>query len=90
MSDFKDSYGAEIGMVVTCQHCGKSVFLAQIGYNNLDAAFANRHSFLDQFEPIPEGWKIKHDLGGWHCPQCLEEYNAMIEKFQSKYIRSED
>lgn len=81
--DYKDNYGSEVVMRVTCQRCGSQVFRKQIGYNSLDAAFENRHSLLDQFEKMPDGWQIKHDLGGWCCPKCIEEYNSMIEKFKS-------
>lgn len=82
MSNYKDDYGAEVIMRVTCQRCGTQVFRKQTGYNSLDAAMANRHSLLDQFEPMPD-WRIKHDLGGWCCPKCIEEYNLMIEKFKT-------
>ncbi len=83
MSGLDDNYGAEIGMRITCQRCGVQVFRKQIGYNTVDAAARNRHSFYDEFEKIPEGWQIKHDLGGWCCPKCIEEYNSIIEKFKS-------
>ena len=83
MSYYKDDYGTEVVMRVTCQRCGTQVFGKQIGYNNVDAAIANRHSLLDQFEKMPEGWQVKHDLGGWCCPNCITEYNLMIEKFKS-------
>ena len=55
MSGLEDNYGAEIGMRVTCKRCGTNVFMKQTGYNNIDAASKNRHSFLDQFEPMPDG-----------------------------------
>lgn len=80
---YKDDYGAEVVVRVTCQRCGVQVFRRQTGYNSLDAAMANRHSLLDQFEPMPEGWRIKHDLGGWCCPKCIEEYNLMINNFKN-------
>ena len=80
---YEDNYGAEVVMRVTCQRCGEQTFRKQIGYNNIDAMSANRHSLLDQFEPMPDGWTIKHDVGGWCCPDCIKEYNLMIEKFKS-------
>lgn len=83
MADYKDKYGAEVVMRVTCQRCGAQVFMKQTGYNNMNAALTNRHSLLEQFEKIPEGWAIKHDIGGWCCPDCIEEYKVMIEKFKS-------
>lgn len=81
--NYRDDYGAEVVLRVTCQRCGAQVFSKQTGYNNVDAAIANRHSLLDQFEQMPKGWQVKHDLGGWCCPKCVEEYNLMIEKFKS-------
>ena len=74
-------FGAEIGMLVTCQRCKTKVFRKQIGYNNIDAAMANRHSFLDVFEPMPEGWKIKHEAGGWLCPDCVIKYDTIFKNF---------
>lgn len=84
MNGLKDNYGAEIGMRVTCQRCRKQIFRAQIGYNNLDAATSHRHSFLDEFESMPKGWKLKHDLNGWCCPDCIKEYELFLEKFNNK------
>jgi hypothetical protein len=83
MGSYKDNYGAEVVMRVTCQRCGTQVFRKQTGYNTIDAAIANRHSLLDQFEPMPEDWRIKHDLGGWCCPNCINEYNLMLERFKT-------
>ena len=83
MSDYKDNYGAEVVMRVTCQRCGKTIYRKQIGYCNMDAAVANRHSLLDQFEHIPDGWKINHAINGWCCPECYEEYNIMVENFKA-------
>lgn len=73
--------GAEIGMRVTCNHCGKQIFLKQTGYNSVDAAIKHRNSFYDTFEPMPNDWVIKHDLGGWVCGDCLKQYNEIIKKF---------
>ena len=84
----RDNYGAEIGMRVTCMRCGTQTFRKQTGYNTVDAAIARRHSFLDQFEPMPDGWKIRQEAGGWLCTQCnktfdsvIKEYMASIQKF---------
>ena len=77
-------YGAEIGMRVTCQRCGVQIFRKQTGYNTVDAAIENRHSFLDVFEPMPEGWKIEHKANGWLCPQCAEMFNGIVQKFMAE------
>lgn len=86
-------YGAEIGMRVTCQRCGVQTFRKQTGYNNMDAASANRHSFLDVFEPMPEGWKLEHKANGWLCPRCAEMFASVVGEFLKKteaFMRGEE
>ena len=82
INSYEDGCGAEVVMRVTCQRCGEQTFRKQTGYNNMDAASANRHSLLDQFESMPDGWSIKAK-DGWCCPECVKEYDLMIEKFKS-------
>ena len=77
-------YGAEIGMRVTCQRCGKKIFRKQTGFNSADSAVRNRHSFYDEFEPMPDGWKVKHDCGGWMCPDCVGLYEKTMSEFMKK------
>jgi hypothetical protein len=79
----RDNYGAEIGMLVTCRRCGIQTFQRQTGYNNVDAAIANRHSFLEQFEPMPDGWKIRHEADGWLCPQCNKSFDSVIQEYMT-------
>lgn len=79
--------GAEIGMRVTCNRCGYQIFLRQIGYNSIDAACVNRHSFYDVFEPMPEDWRIVHDLGGWVCGECHRGYARLLEKYKDEVAR---
>jgi hypothetical protein len=80
----RDNYGAEIGMLVTCRRCGVQTFRRQTGYNTVDAAIENRHSFLDNFEPMPDGWEIRHEAGGWLCPECIKKYDVIIQKFMAE------
>lgn len=58
----KDNYGAELGIRVTCQKCGKQIFRPKIS--------------IDEFEPMPKGWKINKDFynPGWWCSECIREY----------------
>ena len=79
----RDNYGAEIGMRVTCKRCGVQTFRRQTGYNNMDAAIENRHSFLEQFEPMPDGWKIRHEAGGWLCPECNNSFDSIIQEYMT-------
>lgn len=62
MAGYKDDYGAEIGIRVTCQHCGKQIFRRKIN--------------IEEFEPMPKRWRIIHDYYhyGWWCPECTTEY----------------
>lgn len=76
--------GAFIGMLVTCQRCGVQTFRKQTGYNSVDAAIQNRHSFYDVFEPMPEGWKIVHAANGWLCPNCDKEFNHTMRAFMER------
>lgn len=64
MREFKDNYGAELGIRVTCQHCKKQIFRRKIS--------------IDQFEPMPMGWKLNDGYDyyhlGWWCPDCVKNY----------------
>ena len=62
MKILNDSYGAELGIRVTCQHCKKQIFRRKIS--------------VDEFEPMPKGWKVNHDYycRGWWCPDCIRNY----------------
>lgn len=59
-----DEFGAELGIRVTCQKCGKQIFRKQIK--------------IDEFESMPKGWKknlYSHNYGWW-CPDCVKEYTV--------------
>lgn len=64
MNKFRDEYGAELGILVTCQRCHKQVF--------------RRQTSIDEFEPMPKGWAINRDYFwyGWWCPDCVKEYKV--------------
>lgn len=84
MAKFTDDAGQDVVRRTTCQCCGAQTFQKQTGYNTGDAAVSNRHSLLDQFEPMPKGWVINHNLGGWVCPKCEEEFSGMAESFKAR------
>lgn len=62
MNCFKDEYGAELVIRVTCQRCNKQIFRRKIN--------------IDEFEPMPKSWKVNRDFHyhGWWCPDCVKEY----------------
>ena len=59
-----DGYGAEFGVRVTCQRCGKQIFRKMV--------------HIDEFEPMPKGWKRNQDFHyrGWWCPDCVKQYTV--------------
>ena len=62
MKYLTDEYGAELGIRVTCQRCKKQIFRRKIS--------------VDEFEPMPKGWKVNRDYyyHGWWCPECIKNY----------------
>ena len=62
MSHYEDGYGAELGIQITCQRCGKQIF--------------RRKTSVDKFELMPKGWKINRKFYhyGWWCPDCVKNY----------------
>lgn len=62
MKILNDNCGAELGIRVTCQRCNKQIF--------------RRKLTVDEFEPMPKGWKIQHGYyyHGWWCPDCAKNY----------------
>ena len=61
-NNLKKNYGEELGIRITCQRCGKQTFRKKIS--------------IDQFEPVPKGWKVNDCFyhQGWWCPDCIRNY----------------
>ena len=89
MAGFTDNAGQDVVRRTTCQCCGAQTIQKQIGYNNMDAAIANRHSLLDQFEPMPDGWVVNHDVGGWICAECKEELSRIVQSFKARKLETQ-
>lgn len=68
-----------IGKIITCDRCGKQVFLNYIRTE----AFGGGYSKIDYFEKRPEGWEL-----GWRvgmlCPECFAEYEKLVETFMQE------
>ena len=67
------------GKLVTCDRCGKQIFLKTIGDEERDGGFTR----WNKFEPFPEGWETvgipTHHLCKKHryirvCPDCFEQW----------------
>jgi hypothetical protein len=59
------------GKTITCDRCGKSVFLNQVEY---ETPFT-----IDEYEPAPEGWERGFDSD--LCPDCYGEYLKLKKSF---------
>lgn len=68
----------QIGKIITCDRCGKTVFLKHTG-TTLDAGWSR----IDNFEKRPEGWGYHADKElGLLCPECESAYQKVIRKFK--------
>lgn len=71
----------QCGKLVTCDRCGKNIFLKYIGEGETDGGYTR----WNKFEDPPDGWKYYCDIGKL-CPECNEKYVSIIDRF----IRVED
>lgn len=69
----------EYGKLVSCERCGKTVFLKRIGEGEADGGFTR----WDMFETFPEGWKYCSGVGTL-CPTCSAEWQLLIDGFMKK------
>lgn len=67
----------EKGMLKTCDRCGKTIFLKCTGEGEMDGGFTR----WNEFEPAPQGWDYVRDVGTL-CPDCMCDYNFMIDNFK--------
>jgi hypothetical protein len=64
------------GQLMTCDKCGKQVFLRAIGEGETDGGYTR----WNKFEPFPDGWSVEE---GDLCPDCTKEYQEMLKGFWS-------
>lgn len=63
------------GKMITCDRCGREVFLAG-------------RLFSDAYEPLPEGWCLLDGLGHF-CPECYKKLTQCMKDFYG-VIRDEE
>lgn len=71
------------GRLVTCDRCGKTVFLKCTGEGECDGGFTRWNTF----ESLPEGWKFNVKVGdNWAdlCPHCFEAYAAVMDRYMNE------
>lgn len=66
----------QCGKLITCDRCGKTLFLKYIGEGETDGGYTR----WNKFEDAPDGWEYHCDIGRL-CPECNEEYVSVIERF---------
>lgn len=71
------------GKLVTCDRCGKQIFLKTIGYEERDGGFTR----WNKFEPFPDGWEMvgiptstdcKKHRHIRVCPDCFEIWLTIL------------
>lgn len=67
------------GKMVTCDRCGKSIFLKCTGEKEMDGGFTRWNTF----EKLPDTWGHHYEVGTL-CPDCDAEYVAMVTEFNKK------
>lgn len=68
----------QIGKLLTCDRCSRTVFLKYNGTEHLDGGFTK----VDKFENKPDGWKHTCDLRMDLCPKCNEALHKFLEEFK--------
>lgn len=67
----------QIGKCLTCDRCGKTVFLPWEGTEEWDGGYSE----IQHFAKKPEGWTKNVDIGDL-CPDCSELYQTMMHAFK--------
>lgn len=76
----------QIGKMITCDRCGKTVFLKYTGTTSLDGGYSK----VDNFEKRPEGWEYHTNRElGLLCPECESDYQKMVRKFKQDILKEQ-
>lgn len=70
----------KIGKIVTCDRCGREIFLNYTGTSHLDGGFTK----IEHFEKMPDGWRVRESYGKDYimlCPDCNNEIELLHKKF---------
>ena len=70
---------SENGRLLTCDRCGKQIFLRCTGEGEADGGYTR----WNVFENPPEGWDWVKDVGSV-CPECWKDFQRMMEQYKKK------
>ena len=74
----------QIGKMITCDRCGKTVFLKYTGTTSLSEDYGK----VDNFEKRPEGWEYHTNKElGLLCPECEGAYRRVVRKFKQDILK---
>lgn len=68
-----------IGKRITCDRCGKSIFLAFVGVKAFDGGYT-RHN---EFEPAPDDWHYSSELQMRLCDTCYATFKELLNEFKN-------
>ena len=77
------------GKLVTCDRCGKQIFLKTIGDEERDGGFTR----WNKFEPFPDGWEkigiptdpmCRHHIYCRVCPDCFDLWCNILADHYNK------
>ena len=71
------------GKLVSCDRCGKEIFLECAGEGEADGGYTR----WNKFEDFPNGWDWHNDTGRL-CPSCNKLYKEMLEHFMKVVIKN--
>lgn len=69
----------KVGKMLTCDRCGKTVFLECVGKGETDGGYTR----WNKFEAAPAGWEVCTEVGTL-CPECNSLYKDLIKSFMTK------
>lgn len=71
----------EIGMLVTCDRCGQTIFLKHIGTEDLDGGYTK----YNKFESLPDTWLYETPIGHL-CESCAYVFRKWITEFKDGHV----
>lgn len=66
------------GCLLTCDRCGKQIFLKLTGEGEMDGGYTR----WNKFEPVPEGWGLNGVKN--LCPECYAKWKELEKEFMDR------
>lgn len=69
---------SKTGRLLTCDRCGKQIFLNCTGEGEADGGYTHWNTFEKA-----DGWMWVREVGDM-CPRCWRDYNEILEAFKRR------